>query len=263
MTLHNSTPRTVTYALLALVPALLLVACGGAGDSAGDSAGASTSPVSQAASDNPAADSTQVNTAIRNNPCELAPPEMVAALFEVPVAELERTTSGSSACAYQWENDTRRLDVRVQVAGIDEDAARVTSNFRSATRGMSGADLDSAMTGIREQAAEDGGMDTAGKREAADAVVDSSGDSTGIRFEDVDGVGNEARLALSVGAGELHVRAGNLYFVASAYLGPEMQMATGMSAGSILAADRQWRRETMPQRRQAAIKLAQAVVQDL
>lgn len=169
----------------------------------------------------------------------------------------------SSACVYQWENDTRRLDVRVQVAGIDEDAGRATSNFRSVTRGLSGTDLDRAMAGIKEQAANDGGLDTVGKREAADAVVDSSSGSAGIQFEDVDGVGDEARLALSVGAGDLHVRAGNLYFVASAYSGPEMQMPTGMTAGSILAADRQWRRETMPQRRQAAIKLAEAIVQTL
>lgn len=66
-----------------------------------------------------------------------------------------------------------------------------------------------------------------------------------------------------MGAGDLHVRAGNLYFAASAYSGPGMEMPERLTGASIMAADKQWRQDTMPQRREAAIKLAQAVVQSL
>src|SRR3546814_15250956 len=88
-----------------------------------------------------------VDAAIENNPCELAPAEMVADLFGVPVADLERESSMSSACVYSWENDdeTERLDVEVKVSDVDENAEGAASNFRSVTRGMSGAGVDRAM----------------------------------------------------------------------------------------------------------------------
>src|SRR3546814_20884600 len=97
-----STPRAASYAMLVLAPALLLAACGGNGDSATSS---QSSPASQAASDRPVTDSVHVDAAIEKNPCELAPAEMVAGLFGVPAADLERESSMSSACVYSWEND--------------------------------------------------------------------------------------------------------------------------------------------------------------
>src|SRR3546814_9752563 len=100
-----SNPRAVSYAMLAPVPALLLAACGGSGDSASSS---QDSRANQAASDRPVTDSANVDAALEENPCELASAEMVAALFEVPVAELEREASLSSACVYSWENEIGR-----------------------------------------------------------------------------------------------------------------------------------------------------------
>src|SRR3546814_3947898 len=157
-----STPRAASYAMLVLAPALLLAACGGNGDSATSS---QSSPASQAASDRPVTDSVHVDAAIEKNPCELAPAEMVAGLFGVPAADLERESSMSSACVYSWENDdeTERLDVKVKVSDVDESADGAASNFRSVTRGMSGADVDRAMAGVKEKAASEGKLDTAGK----------------------------------------------------------------------------------------------------
>src|SRR3546814_10769191 len=120
--------------MLALVPALLLAACGGSGDSASSSQDARAS---QAASDRPVTDSANVDAAIEENPCELASAEMVAALFEVPVAELERESSMSSACVYSWENagETERLDVKVKVSDVEEDRSEEhTSELQSLMR---------------------------------------------------------------------------------------------------------------------------------
>src|SRR3546814_19012538 len=61
MTNRISTPRAASYVMLALVPALLLVACGGNGDSATSS---QSSPTSQAASDRPVTDSMHVDAEI-------------------------------------------------------------------------------------------------------------------------------------------------------------------------------------------------------
>ncbi|MDN5782667.1 MAG: hypothetical protein L0H23_11740 [Luteimonas sp.] len=209
-------------------------------------------------------DSVHVDAALEKNPCELAPADMVARLFEVPVAELELEPSMRSACVYSWENadETERLDVRVDVSDVGKNAERAASNFRSVTRGMSGADVDRAMAGVKEKIASDAALDAARKK-AAGALLGGTSGSAGIQFEDVEGVGDEARFALTVGAGDLHVRNGNLYFTASAYSGPGMKMPEKLTGGSIMAADKQWRRDTMPQRKEAAIKLAQAVVQSL
>src|SRR3546814_15222552 len=118
---------------------------------------------------------------------------MVAALFEVPVAELERESSMSSACVYSWENagETERLDVKVKVSDVEEDAERAASNFRAVTRGMSGADLDRIKANIKEKAAAE--LNARGEK-AADAIMGKTSGSAGIQFEDVEGVGDEARL---------------------------------------------------------------------
>src|SRR3546814_20762045 len=74
MTNRISTPRAASYVMLALVTALLIVACGGNGDSATSS---QSSPTSQAASDRPVTASMHIVDAHDKNPCELAIPEMV------------------------------------------------------------------------------------------------------------------------------------------------------------------------------------------
>src|SRR3546814_4987298 len=92
--------------------------------------------------------------------------------------------TGVQTCALPicWENDdeTERLDVKVKVSDVDESADGAASNFRSVTRGMSGADVDRAMAGVKEKAASEGKLDTAGKK-AADAIVGSASGSAGIQ----------------------------------------------------------------------------------
>lgn len=249
-----STPRIASYAVLALVPALLLAGCGGAGEAEGSP---QAPPVSEVA------DSAQVDAAIEETPCELAPAEMVAGIFGVPATELERQSSMSSSCVYAWEGDTTQLDVAVDVAGVHEDAESAARRFRSVTAGMSGAELDRVMDGMKDELASQGKLDSDGERLAADAVVANSSDSAGIRFEDVEGVGDEARMALTVGAGDLHVRAGNLNFTVSAYSGPTMPMPEELTYASMMSANKAWQQDTLPQRKQAAVKLAKAIVASL
>src|SRR3546814_4203262 len=86
---------------------------------------------------------------------------------------------------------------------------------------MSGADLDRIKANIKEKAAAE--LNARGEK-AADAIMGKTSGSAGIQFEDVEGVGDEARFALTVGAGDLHVRVGNLYFTTAAYSGATMPM---------------------------------------
>src|SRR3546814_16429952 len=117
MTNRTSTPRAASYAMLALVPALLLAACGGNGDSA---TSLQSSPASQAASDRPVTDSVHVDAAIESNPCELAPAEMLADLFGVPAADLEGESSIASASVDSWENDHETEPQDAQEKHTDE-----------------------------------------------------------------------------------------------------------------------------------------------
>src|SRR3546814_18477884 len=110
---------------------------------------------------------------------------------------------------------------------------------------MSGADVDRARAGVKEKAASEGKLDTAGKK-AADAIVGSASGSAGIQFDHVEGDGDEARFALTVGAGDLHVTAGNLYFTASAYSGPGLPTPEKLTGGSILAPATQQHATTPP-----------------
>src|SRR3546814_15420757 len=97
-------PRSTRTDTLFPYTTLFRSACGGNGDSA---TSLQSSPASQAASDRPVTDSVHVDAAIESNPCELAPAEMVADLFGVPAADLERESSMSSACVYSWEKDRK------------------------------------------------------------------------------------------------------------------------------------------------------------
>src|SRR3546814_18623522 len=128
---------------------------------------------------------------------------MVAALFEVPVAELEGESSMSSACVYSWENagETERLDVKVKVSDVEEDAERAASNFRAVTRGMPGADLDRIQATIQEKAAAEL---HAPREKAADAIMGKTSSSAGLQVADVRGVGDAARIPLTIGSGARH-----------------------------------------------------------
>lgn len=250
-----------SYAILALVPALMLAGCGG---SEGTDASSPATATSQAASDSRVADSANVDASLEDNPCKLLTADLVASVFEVPAAELEQGTTMSSTCTYTRESGDQELKASVDVDGVHDDAETASSRFRSVTAGMSGADLDRTMDGIKKEAARESGVDGA----TADAVVGaaaggSKSGSKGIQFEDVAGVGDEARMALTVGAGDLYVRVGNLNFTVSAYSGPGMTMPTEMKPGSILAASRAWQKDTLPQRKEDAIKLGKAVAASL
>lgn len=258
----RATRTALSCVMLAVVPALLLVGCSG-----GDNDDGFSPPVasSNATTDQRVTDSANVDAAVEKTPCDLLTADMVARVFDVPAAELEQSQQMSSRCNYSRDDGDERLDVSFDVAGVFDDAKAASKRFRSVTKGLSGEEMQRAMAGIKADVADKLEDKPAGTRQAAEAVVESSskGRSDGIRFEDVDGVGDEARLALTVGAGDLYVRAGNMNFTVAAYSGPAMPRPDKLTASSIMAADKQWRSETLPQRKEAAIKLANAVVESL
>lgn len=241
--------------LALLLPALLLAACSGSeGPAPAGDVAAGSAPQSMAGS-------AQVDAAVEGAPCTLLTPGIVAAVFDVAAADLERRNTMKSKCAYSWKEGGRTLEASLAVSAVHDDAEAASRDFRSVTRGMSGEALGDAMQGVSATAKED--LDSAGAKRAADAVAGLAGGGHGIVFEDVRGVGDEARMARTVGAGDLYVRVGNLNFVVAAYSGPPMPSPDSFDPGAIMAASKAWRAETLPERKRAATELARAVVASL
>lgn len=255
---HPSHPMPFKMIRLALACASALFVMGCGNPAEGDATDRGSQPKAAAVTS-----SATVKESLMETPCALAPTETVAATFNVPAAEIERSEL-SSMCEYRWKDDARSVSVTLYIQRIAEDARGAASYFNDVTRGMSGADVAGAFDEIAAQVGKDkDALDTPEKPKAAEMLVDSgkSGSSQGIQFEDVAGLADQARF--NVGTGELNVRQGNLVFSLNAYAGDEMTMPDEFSAAALQQASKDWIRNTVPQRRQAATKLAEEIIRQL
>ena len=161
---------------------------------------------------------------LRSAPCQVVTRDVVSDTFSVPVEEIEQS-SMSSLCAYHWEREGELLDVTVHVSAIGADPAQATALFQQATT------------------------------EPGQTPVMHSGDA----FEDVDGLGDQARV--DIRTGDVHVRRDRLYFTLNAYHGPVMPTVPRPPAvEGITDVREQWRRSTLADRRQAATDLVRASI---
>jgi hypothetical protein len=95
------------------------------------------------------------------------------------------------------------------------------------------------------------------------------GEMGGFSFEDVKGIGDEARE--STADGELWVRVGNMTFITRAYRGdkmptPKIEMKAGDTKAymkKMMAANREWTKKTLPERQKATRKLTRAIIEKL
>src|SRR3546814_13071046 len=117
---------------------------------------------------------------------------------------------------------------------------------------MSGADLDRIKANIKEKAAAE--LNARGEK-AADAIMGKTSDSAGIQLEDVEGVGDEARFALPVGAGDLHVSVGHLYFPRAAYSAATLPLSERPTGSPLLVANTHGQQDTTQCSKEAALKL--------
>lgn len=231
--------------------ALLLAACGSGDTTSAGSAGASAD----------AAAGKRFDLSLDGDACNFVTPGTLAATFGMPADEIQQHGS-RSMCIYSWKGDDRIMDVTIHLTSVADSAAEAAGTFNNATRGLSGAELDRAMAAIGEQARSSSDLSDAG-RAAADALVGETGktvadESGGLRFRDVEGLGDQARILL--GNGDVHVLHGNLYFSIGAYSGPQMPPPPEYSAEALLKASRAWQKSIVPEREEAGIALAHAVI---
>lgn len=266
---------TAALLIATLVATLFALGCDKKDDS-GSSAGGPSAPKDSATEALQAANEQSggrlFDESSTKKACELLSPERVGETFGVPAAELRPI--GAVGCTYQWESkgagEPTRLDVRFSTIQVHADVATAKQWFANATKGMSQGEVKDAMAAVTRAAKEREEVDTKAKEKTVDlvggAVTDAAGPG-GFQFESVDGVGDEARLALSDGA--LWVRAGNLTFVISAYHGPPAPKPDLKGVGlqemakAALAADREWVKKTLSKRREDASKLVAVLLKAL
>lgn len=203
-------------------------------------------------------DSATYDMARADEPCAIVTAQMVATTFDLPEANIEQSSVMSSKCSYEMKEDDRRLDVEVSVDAYETDR-QAAETFRQATQSMSSEEVSDALNSVRQQAGQDGGLDTDAKRDAAGSIGSGLQQGGGIQFQDVDGVADQARFDTSDGT--LQVLDGNLRIRLNAYYGPGMAMPDRQ--GSIDAAFAAWMEETMEERKRQSVKLAKMAVAEL
>ncbi len=210
--------------------------------------------------------------ALAKQACDILTPERVEQTFGVPAAELKQVTV--VGCTYSFRDkdapEKLQLDARFGTIRAHKDEEAAKQWFGNATKGMTQEEKKQAMAAIAQGAKDREEVDSKAKEKVVDqlgsAMVELTG-SDGIRFESVNGIGDEARFNLSDGG--LWVRTGNLTFTVTAYHGPPAPKPNLKNVGlqemakAALSANREWLQQTLPKRKADASKLAAVILKAL
>jgi hypothetical protein len=195
-----------------------------------------------------------------DKPCDLLTPKMVANTFGVPEDEIKQRESRRS-CKYDWQDDSRRLEAFLTQIRLFETEKEAADRFDKATTSMTGKEVAQAMGHAVEDAKKKEEIDSKDKEKAADHLADVVTPEGGINFEDIEGIGDQARANTT--AGSIVIRVDNLNFEVSAYHGASMKKPEKTDLESIKKAIKQWEKDSLPDKKRAAKKLAPVVVENL
>lgn len=197
------------------------------------------------------ADVGRVDVALQETPCALLTTARVASIFALPMEQIKQSQL-LSRCDYVWRGGGRRFAVSLEIAGIFDDAMCASSWFHAATRDTLVVRQSHLVAASRGAA----GEQFAGIGHHNAHLADSS-NRAAIAFENIDSVGDEARVLLTQGAADLYVRIGNMNLVVSAYIDPVMPSVVSADARAQLESLRQ---QTWPLRKLLATKIARAAI---
>ncbi len=236
--------------LILLVPGF--VACN---DSGGED--------SQTASQKPRSAAALFDSDMSKRGCEILTADLVSATFDVPADALRQMKI--MGCRYDWSDDGQTLGSGITMLRAHKSEAGAAEWFANATRNRTAKEMQQEMDEISGRLDESEQLDTDLKKSTAKNLL-SMVDSEAVSFEDVEGVGDDARVN---DGGTVYVRVGNLTFMVSAYKGPkepkpDMQ---GVDLNQMVAIAKEsaakWAIETAPQRKKDGIRLARAIVDNL
>lgn len=254
--------RHVQKVTLLMFLALGLAACQDSG-SDGDDVQAAADAETEAATEVASSDRAPFDKEMSKQGCELLSAELVSATFDVPADALRQMKI--MGCRYSWGDDATTLEAGVSMIRAYDSEAGAASWFSTATRNRTAEEMQAEMDKIAGRVDESEQLDTELKKSTAKDVLNMV-DSKAVTFEDVAGVGDEARVS---DEGTVYVRVDNLTFMVSAYKGPTApppdfqgaDMQQMVEIGKKHAAE--WAIETAPQRKADGIRLAGAIVEAL
>jgi hypothetical protein len=260
-----------------LLAGLMFVACDkksdddGAHGATSDSAQTSEDGKKEGASVDPkkaldeVADAAKYDKEMRKKACEILTADMVAKALEVPAGELKQVKV--MGCNYSWDKDGQVAEARFGSIRVHDTTEKAERWFGNATKGMTAEDVEKTMAKVAEKAKEDERVDTDEKKKMVEGFAKMAAKSGPIEFEDIDGIGDQARM--NKADGDIWVRKGNLTFIVAAYKGKEMEMPEmdpknmkGFAAKA-READKAHKKATMPARKESARKIAEQVLSKL
>lgn len=208
---------------------------------------------------------------MRKKGCELLTPKLVAETFGVPEGELQQTKI--MGCIYNWTADGETVEANITLLRAHKSEKLAAQWLENATQTLTKEQMAAQMQEVKGKVKEREEVDTKLKKETADTLMNVATDmlpDEGVSYEDVDGVGDQARI--NTGDGTLSVRVDNLTFNVSAFKGKEMEQPEYTAAdmknikkvtAMAKQAQQTWLKENVDQRRADGIKLAKLIVANL
>jgi len=212
---------------------------------------------------------------ISKQPCEILTPALVAETFAVPASELRQMKM--MGCIYSWKQKAGDhetiLEANLTMLRAHETEEGAIAWFQKATANKTNEEARGETAEVTERVKEDERVDTETKKKAAGTLGSLMAEALpedGYSYAPVDGIGDEARVALHDGA--IWARVGNLTFTVSAYKGaaqPEVALdASDMKdlkqlTRKTTAAKNAWLEEKHAERKAAATKLAKGIIEVL
>lgn len=208
---------------------------------------------------------------MRKKGCEMLTPKLVADTFGVPEGEIKQTKI--MGCIYSWEADGQIVEANITLLRAHKSEKLAAQWLENATQTQTKEQMAAQMQEVKGKVKEREEIDTKLKEKTADTLMDVATDmlpDEGVSYEDVDGVGDQARI--NTGDGTLWVRVDNLTFNVAAFKGKEMERPAYTAADmkdikKITAMAKQaqqaWLEENVDQRRADAIKVAKLIVANL
>ncbi len=203
----------------------------------------------------------------RKKACEFLTPDLVSKTFEVPRDELKQMKI--MGCRYSWDDKGAELRASLSIRTLknEKSAARW---FENSTKSVTKEEVRAQMKEVTKRAKEREEIDTDAKKKTADELGDMVAEMTpddGYTFEDVDGIGDEARQNQEDGT--VVVRIDNLIARIQAYKGKtypvEIKPGTDLKKMAEVAkkAGKEAQKKQAPQAREDSVKLAKAVVPEI
>jgi len=202
---------------------------------------------------------------IRKRACDFLTADMMSGLFGIPAGEFKQIKV--MGCIYVWKKDGQIMEAKLMMPRVHKTTQRAATWFKNATATKSKEQTDAEMDRVKEKLKGRKELDTKTKKRTAMNLTDIAKmgmPDEGIRYEDVDGFGDEARVSSADGA--MWIRIKNLTFQLSAYQGPKQPQPKfdpknpKAIVKAAMEAQRKWLADTLEQRKNDVKKLAPAVV---